>query len=407
MAERQPAGGIGEAEAEQRVEAYTQGSDLAWVTGTLVARRDEVLTRWLDTVVAQPFHQGRRERAVADHIPALFDALIEFMQRATPRSVDPGAPLDDAAVLAAAQAHALARAQQGLQPADIVLEFRLLRQELWRAVRLNVPDDAPTGDIAAAGLLLNDALDGAIGLALTALTGRIEQLREEFVATTVHEVRQPITVILGNLQLADRLLAGPAPDLRRVRTLLGRTREATDRMGRLLGTLVDASRIALGGLTLQVVPADLAGLVRDAVEHFVPSVAGRVTIETPPGFATTGRWDVGRLGQVLDNLLSNAVKYSPPDTPIAIAIGGDAETVTIAVRDRGIGIAADDLGRLFGRYARARNALEQGIEGLGLGLYLCHGIITAHGGQIWGESPGVGRGTTLRITLPRRTPVAT
>lgn len=391
---------------EQRVKIYTAGSDLGWVTATLATRRDEVLDRWLDAAAAQPFHNGRRERAITDHIPHLFDALIAFMARAAPGWADPGAPLDDAAVLAAAREHALVRAQQGLQSADIVVEFRLLRQEIWRILRLHVPNDAPTGDITGAELLLNDALDGAIALALTALTEGIEQLREEFLATTVHEVRQPLTLILGNLQLAERLLAGPAPDGRRVGAILQRTREATNRMAALLDTLVDTSRVALGSLVLQPGPADLLVLLREAMARSGPDTAARIVVRVPSGLATTGRWDGARLAQVLDNLLSNAVKYSSPGSPIEVALAGNAATIALSVRDRGIGIAADELARLFGRYARAQNATQEGIEGLGLGLYLCQGIVAAHGGEIRAESPGINQGTTIHVHLPRQTPGA-
>ena len=391
-------------DAETRVEEFTRESNLAWVTAALAARRDEILGRWLDAVAAQPFHHGRREHAVADHIPHLFDALVGFMRRTAPRSVDSGAPLDDAGILAAARSHALTRADQGLQPTDVLTEFRLLRQEFWRALRLAVPDGAPTSDVVGAELLLNDAIDGATALALTALTARLEQLREEFLATTVHEVRQPVTSIKGYAQLAARVLDRPAPDPARVRAALRQIVEAADQMGALLTALVDASRTALGGLVLQPGPADLAVLLREAVQRLGADAEERVTLRIPPGVETAGRWDATRLAQVFDNLLSNALKYSPPGAPVTVTVGGDGATAAIGVRDEGIGIPAEDLPHLFGRYARARNAVAGGVEGLGLGLYLCRGIVEAHGGRIWAESPGPGRGATIQVELPRWTP---
>lgn len=401
MLEEQPS-----IDVEKRVEGYTRATDLAWVTRALVVQRDEILARWLDAALAQPFHRGRRDHAVADHIPPLFDALIGFMQRATPRAVQPGAPLDDAAILAAAQGHALTRADQGLQPSEVLAEFRLLRQELGRALRHAVPEDAPSSDVVGAELLLNDALDGATALALAALTAQLEQVREEFLATTVHEIRQPLTRIVGFLQLAERVLDRQDPDLPRARANLRRGRDAADQMGALLATLVDASRTALGGLVLQPATTDLVALLRETIARLEPDAAERVALQVPRGLQATGRWDGMRLAQVFGNLLSNARKYSAPGTPIDIRLRGDAATVAVSVADQGIGIPAEDLPHLFDRYARASNATEQGIEGLGLGLYLCRGIVEAHGGRIWAESAGRGRGATMHVELPRQTPPA-
>jgi signal transduction histidine kinase len=127
-------------------------------------------------------------------------------------------------------------------------------------------------------------------------------------------------------------------------------------------------------------------------------------VRIAPGLDTLGWWDRERLGQVLTNLLTNAAKYAPAETPVTVTVEGERATVTVSVRDEGIGIAADDLPRLFDRYFRARSATERGIEGLGLGLYLCRGIITAHGGEITAESPGPDQGTTIRFTVPRQLP---
>jgi signal transduction histidine kinase len=104
---------------------------------------------------------------------------------------------------------------------------------------------------------------------------------------------------------------------------------------------------------------------------------------------------------VVRNLLSNAVKYSPAETPIEVTISAPGAMVEFSVRDYGIGVAADELPRLFERYRRARGAVAHGIEGVGLGLYLTQGIVQAHGGRIWAESAGPGAGTTFHVILPR------
>jgi signal transduction histidine kinase len=275
---------------------------------------------------------------------------------------------------------------------------------LWRALRLELPEGAPTSDVVAAELLLNDGLDGAAALALSALTARLEQVREEFLATTVHDVRQPITRVSGFAQLAERLLASPSPDMPRLGDAVHQIREGVDEMRRLLDTLVDASGIALGALVLHPAPTDLVALVREVVARADPETATQLRLELPEKAPVIGEWDAVRVAQVLTNLLSNAAKYSPPESPITVTVESQADSVVLSVRDEGIGIPGEDLPRLFQRYARAHNAVAQDIEGLGLGLYLCRGIVEAHGGRIWATSPGVGQGATMVVQLPLHAP---
>ena len=174
-----------ESNVETRVEDFTQDADLSIVVTLLTERRDEILSRWIDAASDQPFHQARSERAVADHIPPLFDGLVALLSRDSSRERNPGVPLEDPAILAAAQEHARMRFGQGFTPPDIATEFRLLRQEIGRAMRRYVSDHAATRNVIAAELLVHDSLDGAVFLALSALNEhevarrRVEDLLRE------------------------------------------------------------------------------------------------------------------------------------------------------------------------------------------------------------------------------------
>src|ERR687885_625155 len=150
----------------RRLAAYVKGAELGPVAAILRASRDAILRRWLEAARLQSFHTAHPDLAVADHIPPLFDALVAFLQRNAPREVDPSSPLDDQAVRDLARAHAHDRFAQGLAAAEVLTEFRLLRQEIGRALRERT-DGA--GDVLAAELLVHDALDGATILALAAL----------------------------------------------------------------------------------------------------------------------------------------------------------------------------------------------------------------------------------------------
>ncbi|HEY8600949.1 MAG TPA: sensor histidine kinase [Thermomicrobiales bacterium] len=407
MAEEERADAIAaEAVAEEEIARqgaeYARASDLSWVATALAARREAILERWLTTTAALPFHHGQREHAIADHIPELFDALVDLLERAAPRWIEPGVPLDDDAVRDAAEAHAKMRVVQGLEPANVSIEFRLLRQELWYALREALPEDTSLRDTIGAQILLNDALDGAMALGLAALTTQIAQVREEFLATVVHEVRRPLTVIRGNAALSRRILGRPTPNLEQVTTLLNRIEEATGQMNTLLTTLVEISQAALGGFDLNLTSGDMVAIIEGAIAQSGADAA-RVQLSIAPQLDTTGRWDVERVEQIVSNIIANALKYSPAHTSVEVTIEGDATTLTCHVADQGIGIPPEELPRLFARYHRASNALAERIDGLGLGLYLCRALAELHGGRIWASSPGIGKGTTLHLTLPRVT----
>jgi signal transduction histidine kinase len=307
----------------------------------------------------------------------------------------------------------------------VVVEFRLLRQEIWRALRAAIPASAPTGDIVAAEIVVNDALDAAVTQGLAALNDQVEQVREEFLATTVHDVRQPLTAISGDAQLIGRALQREQPNIEQALSSVEHIQASVRRMLALLDMLTDMSKVALGSLELRIRITNLEDVVRAVLARIPPDEVARLAlnIKAADGSALTGQWDAPRLEQVVSNLLGNAFKYSPPGTPIDITLAGSAGTspvksegegeggndlereldsVTLEVRDYGIGIPSEDLVRVFSRYTRATNATELGTEGQGLGLFLSRGIVTAHGGRIWAESGGIGRGTTVTVVLPRR-----
>jgi len=236
------------------------------------------------------------------------------------------------------------------------------------------------------------------------LNADLEELREEFLATTVHDVQQPITAIKASVQVAIRYLGRPEANLVHVTDVLRRVDAQTNRMSLLLGTLSDASRLTLGRLELRCVDTDLGSIMRQYLDRLELEAADRVLVETDAECDLTGHWDPVLLERVIANLVSNALKFSPPDEPIRARFAPSPDAVMLSVTDSGIGIAEAELPRLFSRYGRAGGALAAGVEGHGLGLFLCKGIVEAHGGRIWAESPGAGRGTSVQLVLPKLAP---
>ena len=369
----------------------------------LETHRGEIMDRWLVAASAQPFHRGRSADEVTNHIPLVVDALITLMRSPRPNA-GLGLSPEDESVLTEASNHAIRRFEQGLHPADVITEFRLLRLEIGRAIWDHLPDDLPARTAGLAELFVHDALDGATKLSLSALVRQIEEVREEILATTMHEVRQPITSIRASIQLAKRALAASAANLAGAVESLARAEVATDRMMVILNRLEAVSRLALSRLEVHTEPADIVQIIDDARWRLDSDEAGRISLEVAPGTDTNGEWDPEALGQVVANLLSNALKYSPAATPIDIRIVGDDEQVTLSVIDHGIGLGPQEAEQLFHRYARAVGAVEKGIPGIGLGLFLARGIVEAHGGTIRAASAGRGQGTTFEVVIPRVIP---
>jgi signal transduction histidine kinase len=145
---------------------------------------------------------------------------------------------------------------------------------------------------------------------------------------------------------------------------------------------------------------NLVDAVAAVVGRLEPAAAARVRVETV-GADPVGHWDPVAIEQVVGNLLSNALKYAEAPTPIDVVVQAEAGTVQLTVQDQGIGLAAEEVAGLFRRYGRARSAVDREIGGLGLGLYIVRGLVEAHGGRVWAESPGPGRGTSISVLLPR------
>jgi signal transduction histidine kinase len=383
---------------DERIDGVVDSADMGPIAEALASRRGEILAAWLKAALEQPFHADNENAAVADHIPALLENIIRVLRQATYRD-DVQPPMDDPAVIDAAKAHAQMRFEQGLGPVAIVTEFRLLRHEIGRALIKSV-EDAPAQDILAGQAVIDDALDGAATVGLDALSDRVESLREEFLATTVHDIRQPITLVTGSLDLAARWLREPEPDRERVTEVVMGAVVAVNEINIMLDTLGDASRLSMGALAPEREPAKLDAIVADALALLDAETQGRIDFE-PSAEQLVGLWDPHLLRRVVSNLISNAMKYSPGGGRIEIATGraGD-DLAQLDVRDQGMGLTPEEAESAFDRFVRAERARAQGIPGLGLGLYACRGIVAAHGGTMVLLSDGPGSGTTVVITLP-------
>ncbi len=222
------------------------------------------------------------------------------------------------------------------------------------------------------------------------------RLRDEFLAVASHELNTPMTSLVLILQALVQRHRELSPD--RAYELTKVAERQAGRLTRLIGELLDVTRIERGTLSLVRERIDLADLIREDVARFTPELEKArctVSITTRDG-VLVGEWDRSRLDQVVTNLLANAVKFGA-GKPIEIVVGSRNGKAFFELTDHGIGIAPADQARIFDRYTRAVPVRHYG--GLGLGLYICRQIVEAHGGSIAvGGVPG--GGTTITVELP-------
>ena len=224
----------------------------------------------------------------------------------------------------------------------------------------------------------------------------LERLRAEFLGMVSHELRAPLMTIKGSA--ATVLGSATELDPAVVRQIFRIMDEQADHMNRLVGDLLDVARIETGTLPVSPEPAEVAVLVDQARSAFV-SAGGRsnLTIDIEPNLPLVLA-DRRRMVQVLVNLLSNAARQSPDTSVIAVSAAAEDVQVVVSVTDEGRGIPAESLPLLFRKFSQAQ-AEDQGGD-TGLGLAICKGIVEAHGGRIWAESEGLGRGARFTFTLP-------
>jgi PAS domain S-box-containing protein len=225
--------------------------------------------------------------------------------------------------------------------------------------------------------------------------------RDEFLSLASHELRNPVAAISGTAQLIQRARERGRLDAATIDRYVGVIERTAAHLASLTEDLLDVGRLQQGRLPLRIGEMNLAEVLRGVVARQLARSADlpiSLNVQSDP---CSLRADADRLEQVMTNLLENAAKYSPHGGSIDVELTADAESVSVAVRDYGIGFPPSAAERIFEPFGRAANATERNIPGLGLGLYISRQIVERHRGRLWAESMGEGRGTTFRMWLPR------
>lgn len=224
-----------------------------------------------------------------------------------------------------------------------------------------------------------------------------EEQRSTFISVISHELQTPIAIIKGYASTLARSDAALNPEA--LRTRLKAIEEEADRLNKLVGNLLYASRIQAGGLQMDITPLDLAPLIERVAERLrVKNPEATISLDLPAHLPTVMA-DRERIEEVLQNLLENAIKYSPGKARITVTCRTTGDEVTVSISDQGMGISLREQSEIFERFQRAGNS-KSSIQGAGLGLYICRAIVEAHGGRIWVEST-LHSGSTFSFSLPR------
>lgn len=286
---------------------------------------------------------------------------------------------------------------------QVAWDHRLV--DLWEACRKRGEEGAEVIDLGPRRSVVFQAvvmpLEGERGTVLVLLQDltrvrELEAVRRDFVANVSHELRTPLAALKA---LVETLQEGALEDPQAARRFLERIGTEVDRLGRLVGELLELARIEAGRTTLQMARVAVAEVVEPPVEELRPLAARAgltLTVHLDPDLPPILA-DVDEMRRVVANLVHNAIQFTPSGE-VAVRAERVGDEVVIAVRDTGVGIAPEDLPRVFERFYKARGSRSGGA---GLGLAIAKHIVLAHGGRIWAES-APGQGSTFYVALPVR-----
>ena len=230
----------------------------------------------------------------------------------------------------------------------------------------------------------------------------LDKLKTDFLNTVSHELRTPLTSIQWSIDSLDAFVADQEQS--KVDTLLNILKDDTSRLSNLIQDLLNFSRIEAGQLQLDRMPIDVAEYLQPIIEETrAITDTAHVSIETDideslPQVSA----DPEKLRQLVSNLIGNAIKYSDGKTKVVVSArrrSTPVEAVEITIADNGIGIAGEDLDRVFDKFYRVSRKEVNGVPGTGLGLAIVKSIVEAHGGEVWVESE-LGNGSRFTFTLP-------
>lgn len=284
---------------------------------------------------------------------------------------------------------------------DFPYIMKLLRQgklvERYHTQRMT--KDGRILDVSLTVSAIRDFHGNIIGVSKIArdITERVqaEKRRDEFVSTTSHELKTPITSLKAFAELLEQRINEKGYD--ELKLYIRKINQQTDKLTKLIEDLVELSRMQTGSLRIENKPFEFDPLVEEIVENIKMTMRHQVIQKGKTKKIIKG--DRDRTGQAITNLLTNAIKYSPKADKVIVTLKVRDESVMLSVQDFGIGVPKEFHEKVFELFFRITGPDEKTYPGMGIGLYLCKEIISRQGGKIWITSEK-GKGSTFYLTLP-------
>jgi signal transduction histidine kinase len=348
-----------------------------------------------------PASESMTRLALQDHIVELLTFIADDLETAqthneqVEKSQGLGAA-DGGFTRSAAEIHAALRLSDGFNIDQMVSEYRALRASVVKQWTTANPALSMTDleDMTR----FNEAVDQAMAESVAEYTKMINHSRDMFLGVLGHDLRNPIGAVL----MAARRMTKHGAAASTQNKMAEQIEKTMERATSILDDLLELTRSAFGSeIPLRRTEMDLSVLGGQIVEE-MRSLSDVKQIEVTTLGETRGEWDQARLGQVFSNLIGNALQYSAPRSMIAVRIVGEAQQVLVSVHNDGEPIPPDEQRSIF-------KALKRGADGgastrsanLGLGLFITHKIVTAHGGTISVHS-ALNAGTTFTVALPKK-----
>ena len=366
------------------------------------ANIDPIVHEWVEFAQTRtPASQGMTHLALQDHIVELLTFIADDLESAqtdneqVEKSQGFGTT-EGEFTRSAAEIHAALRLSDGFNIDQMVSEYRALRASVvkqWTAANpaLSTTD---LDDMTR----FNEAVDQAMAESVAEYTMMINQSRDMFLGVLGHDLRNPIGAVL----MAARRMTNSGPADSKHNVMAGQIAQTMERATSILDDLLELTRSAFGSeIPLRRTQMDIGILGGQIVEE-MRSLSEVRQIDINTTGETGGEWDQARLGQVFSNLIGNALQYSPADSTITVSIVGGADQVFVSVHNGGEPIPPEQLKSIFKPLSRGiDNGANTRSANLGLGLFITHKIITAHGGTVSvGSASDVG--TTFSVVLPKR-----
>jgi signal transduction histidine kinase/CheY-like chemotaxis protein len=370
--------------------------------GLLIQRDADILVeRWSRRAIQeQPNAARAHHQAILDDLPHLLRTLGQSLAESIGVN---GSPHQTPA-----RQHGQQRWEVGWSLPEVVRDYQILRLVVFEYLEETLDRPLHFREIMAIGLVLDEAITASVSSFArqsdTSLREQTDALKEadqrknEFLAVLGHELRNPLAPILTSIEML-RLIGSTDANTLRARDIIERQ---VKQMVRLIDDLLDLTRIAQGKLELRRSRFDLGKAMGQAVQTVRPlfeSQGHHLSVQLPSEPIELEA-DEARVVQVLVNLLSNAGKYTDRGGQVRLTASRDGDSVVLRVRDNGIGIEPDMLGRIFDLFTQVGRSLHRSQGGLGIGLTLVRQIVELHGGSVSVHSDGSGRGSEFTVRLP-------